>query len=601
MIQSYAGLPISVNIAYFQYLIMASFQQILEALDPSVLAMLDISNTARCSIYYRAQHEKTHATYHKPPTGRAQRDPQCDENLLFQCASLFKVFIAASLILLIDKHALDPSTSTGCRKLEGAWNRPFTDVFNDLVRPQEQMGSLPGDPSVLQLLLHYKGVYDLNHILLAPDGTPLQGLHGIVEIISQYAKDTHKQQAEGEYQIKYSNANYILLALLVDKASGSLNNFLKEYIFKPFGMNRTFLCLEDLHMHSNESQRQPHVVSSDRRRRIFRPDTTLGLSDIVEIAWLGPYTSAADLGRFFEGLLSAMDGKPIGLFDKKVAESLGSGRSSINKQAGYTRCGLYTSLNSTGPGSHSLNRLISPESSVNTHVLGKTSSGEDISAFYLAGSATGWAGTVYFLPNKRTFIIVLTNTSGPLDAADLISQLCLQEIFDLQPPKAISRRASNYLPSRSTTTPADRYRAYYVDLAGQIFDENARKLEELEQLDQQLDTPTSSCPDLPGKYLCSRNGQHLHISDWRGEHNKNLIGVLRVIMQSGTKSSQKLRLAKKGEKFRICSSEISPVLAIDCFDAWKNLEFEVERNDEGVIYLSRQGVYLKDIFIRKNS
>ena len=574
---------------------MSFFQQTLEALDPSVLAILDISNTARCCIYCRAEHEKTHATYHKPATGRAQRDPQCDEDLLFQCASLFKVFIAACLILIIDKLSSDSSTTTEYRKLEGAWDRPFTDVFNDLVGVQDQMRPLPGDPSVLKLLLHYHGVYDMNHILLAPDGTPLQCLQDVIDRISQYAKDTREQPAEGENQIIYSNANYILLALLVDKASGSLNEFLKEYIFKPFRMERTFLCLEDLlHSRTNESQRQPHVVSSDRRRRIFRPTTILGLSDIVEIAWLGPYTSAADLGRFFEGLLSAKDGKPIGRFDKAVFESLGSGKSLVNKQAGYTPCGLLTSLNSTGPGSHSLNRMISPNSGIKTHVLGKPSSGEEISAFYLAGSATGWASTVYFLPSKRTFVIVLTNTSGPLDASDLISRLYLQEIFDLRRPKAISWDIRNYLPNRSTMTSAERY----VALANQIFDENALKVKELEQLDAQPDTPTSSCPDLPGKYFCSRNGQYLDIIDWKGEDNEKPEGVLRIVIQSGTKSCQKLRFAKKGEKFRICSPETFSILAIDCFDAWKNLEFEVERDGGGVTSLSRRGEHLKDIFIR---
>jgi CubicO group peptidase (beta-lactamase class C family) len=508
---------------------------------------------------------------------------------------LFKVFIAACLILIIDKLSSDSSTTTEYRKLEGAWDRPFTDVFNDLVGVQDQMRPLPGDPSVLKLLLHYHGVYDMNHILLAPDGTPLQCLQDVVDRISQYAKDTREQPAEGENQIIYSNANYILLALLVDKASGSLNEFLKEYIFKPFRMERTFLCLEDLlHSRSNESQRQPHVVSSDRHRRIFRPTTILGLSDIVEIAWLGPYTSAVDLGRFFEGLLSAKDGEPIGLFDKAVVESLGSGKSFIDKQAGYTPCGLHTRLNSTGPGSHSLNRMISPNSGIKTHTLGKTSSGEEISAFYLAGSATGWASTVYFLPNKRTFVIVLTNTSGPLDASDLISRLYLQEIFDLRRPKAISWDIKNYLPNRSTMTSAQRY----VVLAGQIFDENALKVKELEQLDAQPDTPTSSCPDLPGKYFCSRNGQYLDIIDWKGEDNGKPEGVLRIVIQSGTKSCQKLRFAKKGEKFRICSPETFSILAIDCFDAWKNLEFEVERDGGGVTSLSRRGEHLKDIFIR---
>jgi hypothetical protein len=147
-------------------------------------------------------------------------------------------------------------------------------------------------------------------------------------------------------------------------------------------------------------------------------------------------------------------------------------------------------------------------------------------------------------------------------------------------------------------TPAE-CREHYVALASQIFDENVPKVKDLEQLDNQPDTPTSGCPDLPGKYFCSRNGQYLHIIDWKGEDDEKPEGVLRVVIQSGTKSCQKLRFTKKGEKFRICSPGASSVLAIDCFDAWKNLEFEVERDDAGVKSLSRRGVHLKDVFIQE--
>jgi CubicO group peptidase (beta-lactamase class C family) len=578
---------------------MSSFQQALNALDPSILSILGISNTARCSIYSSAEHKNSHATYHKPADDQAERDPICNEDLLFQCASLFKVFIAASLVLMIDKLSADPSTTNKYHELKGAWNTPFTVVFNNVAREEGcSMRALHGDPSVLQLLLHYNGVYDINHILLAPDGTPLQGLEGVIDRISQYAEDTRAQPGKGEKQIRYSNANYILLALLIDKASKSFNGFLKEYIFKPFKMDRTFLSLEDLRFHSNEIERQPHVVSSNRLRRPFRPDTILGLSDLVEIAWLGPYISAADLARFFEGLISAKDGNPIGLFDKAVFESLGSSKSSSNEQSGYTRCGLFTALNSTGPGSHSLNRLISPDSNLKNQVLGKASDDEDaINAFYLAGSATGWASTVYFIPHKRTFVIVLTNTSGPLDASDLIARLCLQEILDLQPSNA-GIRFSLHLSKRGVMTSADR-RAHYVDLARQMFDENALKVAELEQYDNQPDTPTSAYPNLPGKYYCSRNGQYLHIIDWKGKDNEKPEGVLRVVIQSGKKRSQQLRFVKRGERFRMCSPENSSVLAIDCFGAWENLEFEVERDDAGVKAVSRQGMHLKDFFIRE--
>jgi hypothetical protein len=139
----------------------------------------------------------------------------------------------------------------------------------------------------------------------------------------------------------------------------------------------------------------------------------------------------------------------------------------------------------------------------------------------------------------------------------------------------------------------------YVDLARQMFDENALKVAELEQHDNQPDTPTSAYPNLPGKYYCSRNGQYLHIIDWKGKDNEKPEGVLRVVIQSGKKRSQQLRFVKRGERFRMCSPENSSVLAIDCFGAWENLEFEVERDDAGVKAVSRQGMHLKDFFIRE--
>jgi hypothetical protein len=116
-------------------------------------------------------------------------------------------------------------------------------------------------------------------------------------------------------------------------------------------------------------------------------------------------------------------------------------------------------------------------------------------------------------------------------------------------------------------TPAEQHKAYYVVLASQIFDENAIKVKELKQLNDQPDTLTSDCPDLSGKYFCFKNGQYLYVIDWKGEDNEKLEGVLRIIIQSGMKSSQIFRFSKKGEKFRICSPDTFFDLAIDCFDA----------------------------------
>jgi hypothetical protein len=278
---------------------------------------------------------------------------------------------------------------------------------------------------------------------------------------------------------------------------------------------------------------------------------------VVEIAWLGPYISAADLGRFFEGLQSASDGKPIGLFDKEVVISLGSAKSDSNKETGYPPCGLHTTLNPQGPGSHSLNRLISPESDLATHILGKTSGGDEVGVFYLAGCATGWASTVYFIPGRRALVIVLTNTSGPLDASDVIAKLCLQEIFELRPPKVGIWDGSHYLQRRSMTISAARYRAYYVELAARMFHQNALKVRQLEQDDAQRDIPTSACADLLGTYLCRNNGQYLHIIDWKGEDNKDVEGVLRVCFFNQERS----RLRNWGSRGKVrISRSVQPQL-----------------------------------------
>jgi CubicO group peptidase (beta-lactamase class C family) len=574
---------------------MSPVTQILDDIDESNVQILDISNTARCAIVCGLSDLRLRATYHKSDTGRAKRDEQYNEELLFQMASLFKVFIASGVILMIDKLSADQAPENPYRKLMGAWDRPFAEVFDKVAGHRyPKLGSLPGNPTVEQLLVHFNGVDNINHLLVAVDGTPLLSSLGFLDFISQYTEDTGGQHEERKERVLYSNSNYILLALLIDAASGSLQKFLERCIFKPFEMTRTFLMLHTLHSQSESTQRQSYVVSSNRRRRAFMPDEVLGLTDIVNIAWLGPYTSATDLSNFFGGIMSALDGKTFGLFDKAVAESLCRGWAAFDGETGYKRCGLYTDLKTKWPGSHSLNRLLSPKSNLTTHVLdGRPSDKEENCVFYLSGTATGWGHTAYLIPDKRTFVLVLTNTSGPVDASDLISRLCLQEILDLQPSNNLARRTKKW---RNMTTD-QRRRAHYVQMATTMFNENALVVKKLEQSnDQPGDILTSSCPYLPGKYS-SKYGQCIEITDWRGENNDEE-GVLCVTIGAGPNRSQRMRFAKKGDVFRICSRGPSQALAVDCFDAWKTLEFEVEQDKDGTRYLSRKGLNQRDYYRR---
>jgi CubicO group peptidase (beta-lactamase class C family) len=455
---------------------MTPFTQILDDINESAVQILNTSKTPRCAVVYRASHKTLCATYHKSDTGGAERDKQCNKELLFQMASLFKVFIASGVILMIDKLSADQTPTNRYRMLKGAWDRPFTEVFNKVGGHSGlKLGSLPGNPTVEQLLVHFNGVDNINHLLVAVDGTPLPSTRVFLDFISEYAKDTGGQHKE---RILYSNANYILLSLLLDAASGSLQEFLKRHIFQTFNMTRTFLSIDELRSKSESAQRQSYVVSSDGSRRVFRPDEVLGLTDIVDIALLGPYISAIDLDLFFGGIMSALDGEAIGLFDKAVATSLCRGWAGFDKVTGYKRCGLYTDLRTTWPGSHSLNRLLSPESDLTNQVLdGGASDKAENCVFYLSGTATGWGHTAYFVPEKRTFVAVLTNSSGPLDASDLISRLWLQEILDLQPSDNLARHTEK--EKWKKMTPNQRRRAHYVSMATLMFKENALVVKKL--------------------------------------------------------------------------------------------------------------------------
>jgi hypothetical protein len=144
-------------------------------------------------------------------------------------------------------------------------------------------------------------------------------------------------------------------------------------------------------------------------------------------------------------------------------------------------------------------------------------------------------------------------------------------------------------------TPGELYRAHYVDLADRIFKENALALKILEQEDAAPDTLTASCPDICGKYVNKRTCQSLVIKDRNG--------VLRVRISGRSKSSWFMRFVRKGELLRVCSlvEDDSPGLAIDCFNNWENLEFQIDQVDNVVTRLSRRGAYLVDKFVRETT
>lgn len=563
----------------------------LEDLEESILKVLEISKTELCAVHIGIEGRRHFATFRYPDGDRPSCIATRDDRRVFAGGSLFKVFIATAASLMIEIFSVRPNSPY--RGLQGAWQRTFTEVFNECSK-DIRIRPLDGNPTVLDLIFHFKGPCDITHLLLSPQGSPLLSENEFLNIISHYTEDTRQRNDNNTAWCDYSNANYILIALFIEAASGiTLQAFLKEHIFERLGMDQTFLTAEELDSLPPNQRTQPHLVSGEGTRRAIVFDTIPYLADTVEIATTGGYTCAADVGIFFEAVLNGAPGDDE--FDARFASSLFRGIGSIDGQEhhGYTRFGLRTTLDEDLPGSHSLNRLISPESDSSTFTLGLTSEGETVTAYYMAGTVNGWACTVYLLLEKLLFVVVLTNTSSPLDSSDIISRLCLQDILGLQPSKLGDPNFPYRPKGWEKMTKVETYRAHYVELAARMYEENAQVFRNLEKKDRAQDTSIADCPKVCGTYTNKSSDQTLEVVECELGQKR----VLRVIIKGKSKQSELMRFVYKGNVFRICSLGF-PGLSIDCFGDWRILEFEFEEKSGIVTSLSRRGVNLVDCFIR---
>jgi hypothetical protein len=61
---------------------------------------------------------------------------------------MFKVFITTATSLIVEKLSASPKPNNIYRGLRGAWDRPFTDVFNQHSK-DFKLNPLYGDPTLL--------------------------------------------------------------------------------------------------------------------------------------------------------------------------------------------------------------------------------------------------------------------------------------------------------------------------------------------------------------------------------------------------------------------------------------------------------------------
>ncbi|MEI6019757.1 MAG: serine hydrolase domain-containing protein [Bacteroidota bacterium] len=149
------------------------------------------------------------------------------DSSMYQLASVSKVITATAVMLLHEREMIDI-------------NKNVQEYFPDF--PYQGV-------TVKQLLCHRSGLpnylYFLNHEIYLPNYQMSNE-----DMYKFLVTKNPKKYSKPNYRFNYSNTNYALLALLVEKISGkSFQDFVRDELFKPLGMKHT-CTIKDLDLNN---------------------------------------------------------------------------------------------------------------------------------------------------------------------------------------------------------------------------------------------------------------------------------------------------------------------------------------------------------------
>ena len=196
------------------------------------------------------------------------RRPLSDSSM-FQLASVSKVITATAVLMLHEREMLDI-------------NKKFVDYFPDFPYPNIRIS---------EMLNHRSGlpnyIYELNSELYRPNYQMSNA-----DVYNFMVKKNSRPYYRPNYRFNYSNTNYALLALLIEKVSGkSYSDFLRDELFVPLGMKHS-ATIRDIDL-NGENVTKPYDMRW-RRVEFDASDYVLGDKSI--------YSTAYDLYLFSEAM-----------------------------------------------------------------------------------------------------------------------------------------------------------------------------------------------------------------------------------------------------------------------------------------------------------
>ncbi|MBY0423497.1 MAG: beta-lactamase family protein [Parvularculaceae bacterium] len=211
-----------------------------------------------------------------------------DENSVFQVASLSKWATAWGVMALAERGVIDLDSPV--QKYLKRWTVPPSEFDNNEV-------------TVRRLLSHTAGLTDgLGYAGFAP-GAPVQTLPQSLTKASDASPGADGRVRVGKHPgagFEYSGGGYTLLQLMIEDVTGrSFNDFMRETIFAPLGMNASTFVLDAAAEAALAENYDDAGGRSELRTYTSQAATSL-------------YTTAADLGRFIAAHRPGPDGAAAG-------------------------------------------------------------------------------------------------------------------------------------------------------------------------------------------------------------------------------------------------------------------------------------------------
>jgi CubicO group peptidase (beta-lactamase class C family) len=466
-------------------------------------------------------------------------------NTIYAIASCTKILINVAYHKLI---------SQGRYKSQGlSWDKSACDLLNELrrARGKTRIRRFSRDPMILELLLHRNGFAPMNRYLFAPDGTFIVSQDEFLEIAPRITEDYFKGGQQG-WSV-YSNANHIFAGIILEELAGQkLHEIMQEVIFIPFKMTHTVMDKESLGTLEAAGAiiADGHRVSGDMSQSTDLPKQKY-LTDTVEVAAFGARSSTEDLAKLIREFMKALDQSSSHIQEREALDFFGP-KGDFHDGGKVALGGLFCALDSILPGSESLNRILVPSDGFPPYRLGRRPSGSQCRVYYKAGSIDGFTSSIYVSLKHRLFVIVLANSTGPVDVTDHIARYILQEILSLSPRVDILSRASE-----------EGLRA-------------SRRVQDFERADTDLSGWSEITEGLIGTYRHVKYGQELEITT-EGD----------AILRGTRKPSSPMKARVSGNTTRIFPG--SEGFGIDRWSVWKNCDFTMNERDGEMFLVGNTG------------